>query len=74
MPARPTFVPLFQPPPAQQCGEPISPRDIVITGSCTWPRFKVLALVGGKAWLQDVDTGEDTITDQARCRKALGCV
>ena len=71
MPARPTLARFLEPPPAERRREPIAPMDIVVTGLCAWPRFKVVAVVGDKAWLQNLDTGEDAITDQARCRKTL---
>ena len=57
------------------CGPEISSQncvilrgDIVATGRCDWPRFNVVAVWDGKAWLRDVNTHDDCVVAADRCR------
>ena len=49
--------------------EEIRPGDIVRTGQNQFPHFEVIAVNGEKAWLRDVQSGEDHLAIVSRCRK-----
>lgn len=46
--------------------------DIVKTGPNDYPRFKVIALDGGRAWLRNVLTGDDAIVSLEECCWRVG--
>jgi hypothetical protein len=43
--------------------------DLVHTGDNTYPQWKVIAIDGDKAWVRNVQTCADGVTDLRRCRK-----
>jgi hypothetical protein len=47
--------------------DPIRVGDIVKTGPNDYPRFKVIALDGGRAWLRNVLTSDDAIVSLEEC-------
>ena len=49
--------------------EAILAGDIVRTGTNDFPRFKVVAVHGDKAWLRDVQTGANHLAPLLRCRR-----
>ena len=49
--------------------EEISPGDVVRTGENNHPKYQVLAVQAGKAWVRNLDNAVDAIVDAARCRK-----
>ena len=52
--------------------EDIQTGDMVRTGPNLFPHFSVMAVVGEKVWVRNLDTGADGITAIARCRKING--
>ncbi len=49
--------------------EEIRQGDVVSTGPNLYPKWDVLAVHGEKAWVRNVQTGQDGVTDLTRCRK-----
>lgn len=49
--------------------EEIRPGDRVRTGPNLYPFYDVLAVHGAKAWLRNVQTGQDGVTSLSRCRR-----
>ncbi|MGE5501384.1 MAG: hypothetical protein ACM3W4_05610 [Ignavibacteriales bacterium] len=47
--------------------ERVQVGDIVKTGPNDYPRFKVIALDSGRAWLRNVLTGDDAIVSLEEC-------
>jgi len=45
---------------------PIGLDDIVQTGDNSFPRYRVIAINGDRAWLRDVQYGSDEIVPMAR--------
>lgn len=43
--------------------------DVVITGNNDYPRYEVLALHDGRAWVRSTDHDWDAVVDQVRLRK-----
>lgn len=52
--------------------EDIIAGDLVRTGLNLCPQFEVIAVFGQKAWVRNVDNGEDHLALLSRCRKILG--
>ena len=52
--------------------EEIQMGDLVRTGPNHYPYFTVMAVVGDKAWVRNVQNGADGITSLDRCRKING--
>ena len=52
--------------------EDIQTGDLVRTGTNHFPHFTVMAVVGDKAWVRNVQNGADGITGLDRCRKING--
>jgi hypothetical protein len=51
--------------------EDIRAGDIVRTGPNLFPHFLVVAVSGDKAWVQNVQNGQDSIAGLSRCRKII---
>jgi hypothetical protein len=49
--------------------EEILPGDLVRTGPNAWPQFKVIAVDAEKAWVRDIQNGQDSLALIARCRR-----
>lgn len=49
----------------------IQPGDIVRTGANLFPHFKVIAVHGDVAWVQNVSSGADALLPVLRCHKVL---
>jgi hypothetical protein len=49
--------------------EDIQAGDLVSTGPNLFPRFLIVAVSDGKAWVRNVQGGLDSITDLDRCRR-----
>ena len=49
--------------------QPIRPGDICRHGANAFPRYRVIHVQDGKAWLRDVDTGADAVVDITACRQ-----
>lgn len=49
--------------------EAIAAGDLVRMGQNHFPRFQVVSVYGEKAWVRNVDSGEDHIALLDRCRK-----
>jgi hypothetical protein len=49
--------------------EEIRQGDLVRTSPNAFPQWEVLAVRGDKAWVLNVQTGQQGITDLARCRR-----
>ncbi|HYG25326.1 MAG TPA: hypothetical protein VD906_00305 [Caulobacteraceae bacterium] len=47
--------------------DPVRVGDIVKTGPNDYPRFKVVALDSGRAWLRNIVTGEDAVVSLEEC-------
>jgi hypothetical protein len=54
---------------AQERDEAIQTGDVVRTGTNTFPQWRVLAVHGDKAWVRNLQTHVDGVTDLFRCRK-----
>lgn len=52
--------------------EDIQTGDLVRAGPNHFPHFTVMAVVGDKAWVRNVQTGADGIASVDRCRKING--
>lgn len=52
--------------------EEIHSGDLVRMGQNLFPHFTVMAVVGDKAWVRNVQTGADGIAPADRCRKVNG--
>jgi len=52
--------------------EDIQTGDLVRTGPNLFPHFTVMAVIGDKAWVRNIETGADGITGLTRCRKING--
>lgn len=52
--------------------EDIQTGDLIRTGSNHFPQFTVMAVIGDKAWVRNVQNGADGITSLDRCRKING--
>ena len=50
---------------------PITVGDIVRTGDNSLPQYRVIALSGDRAWLRDVQYGNDEIVPLARIQNAI---
>jgi hypothetical protein len=48
--------------------EEIFPGDTVRMGQNLYPHFEVIAVNGDKAWVRNLQTGEDHLALTARCR------
>ena len=46
--------------------------DLVQTGGNLYPRYHVIAVAADRAWLRDVQYGEDHIVPIDRCQKIEG--
>lgn len=49
--------------------EPIHPGDLVRTGPNLHPQFHVIAVDADKAWVRNVQTGQDSLAFVNRCRR-----
>jgi hypothetical protein len=49
--------------------EDIQAGDLVRTGQNAFPHYEVIAIHGDKAWLRNVQNGQDAVTNLNRCRK-----
>ncbi len=49
--------------------EHIQVGDLVRTGPNLFPHFAVVAVSGDKAWVRNVQSGQDGLTPLKRCRK-----
>jgi hypothetical protein len=49
--------------------EDIQIGDLVRTGANAYPRFTVVALSNGTAWVRNVENGVDGFAPLGRCRK-----
>lgn len=47
--------------------EPVKVGDIVKTGPNDYPRFKVIAIDGDRAWLRNVISSDDAVVSLAEC-------
>jgi hypothetical protein len=56
----------------REYAEDIGPGDLVRTGSNLFPHFEVVAVHGDKAWVRNVQSGEDHLALLTRCRKING--
>jgi hypothetical protein len=52
-----------------ECDQTIVIGDVVHTGSNHFPQWRVIAIDGDKAWVRNVQTHADGVTDLRRCRK-----
>jgi hypothetical protein len=52
--------------------EDIQTGDLVRTGPNLFPHFTVMAVIGDKVWVRNIDNGVDGITGITRCRKING--
>ncbi len=52
--------------------EHIQAGDLVRTGGNSFPHFRVVAVAGDKAWVQNILTGLDGLTALSRCRRING--
>lgn len=52
--------------------EVIQAGDLVRTGLNLFPHYTVMAVVGDKAWVRNIQTGADGITLVSRCRRING--
>jgi hypothetical protein len=43
--------------------------DVVRTSANHYPHFSVIAINGEKVWVRNVETGQDSLTMLARCRR-----
>jgi hypothetical protein len=46
----------------------VAAGDFVRTSDNYYPHFAVIAIHGDKAWLRNVETGQDTLAPLERCR------
>jgi hypothetical protein len=46
--------------------------DLVHSGANTFPQWRVIAIDGDKAWVRNIQTHADGVTDITRCRKVEG--
>lgn len=51
---------------------PIEIGDLIRTSPNHYPRFRVIALSGGRVWIRDVQFGTDHVVAIYRCRKLDG--
>jgi len=49
--------------------EEIQPGDVVRTGANAFPQYTVIAVNGDKAWVRNVQNGQDGVTLLSRCRR-----
>ncbi len=54
---------------ARDYEELIQEGDLVRTGPNLYPHYSVIAVSGEKAWVRNVQTGLDGITNLIQCRK-----
>jgi hypothetical protein len=54
---------------AREEHEDINVGDLVRTSPNLFPHWRVIAIDGDKAWLRDVQTQSDGVTELIRCRK-----
>jgi hypothetical protein len=47
--------------------EPVQVGDVVKTGPNDYPRFKVIAIDGERAWLRNVISGDDAVVSLTDC-------
>jgi hypothetical protein len=52
--------------------EVLEAGDIVRTGANLFPHYEVIAVRDGKAWVRNLQSGEDGLAEVARCRKING--
>jgi hypothetical protein len=52
----------------------IQAGDLVRTGPNLFPHYRVVAVNGDMAWVRDVQTGRDGLTQLKRCRRINGPV
>lgn len=52
--------------------EEIAAGDLVRTGPNLFPHFTVIAVSGDKAWVRNVQTGQDGLAQLDRCRRING--
>ena len=45
--------------------------DVVVTGHSDWPRFTVVAVSEGKAWVRGVHSDDDSVVALERCRLVM---
>ncbi len=50
-------------------GEEIAVGDVVRMGANLTPHYIVVALAHGKAWVRNVQSGQDALAALSRCRK-----
>lgn len=48
---------------------PLQPGDLCHHGSNLLPTYRVIWIDDGKAWLRDVNTGQDAVVAIGRCHK-----
>ena len=48
--------------------EALQVGDVCVTGENSRPRFRVIALVEGRAWVRDVETAQDSVVLASHCR------
>jgi hypothetical protein len=48
--------------------------DLIRTGPNLYPHYNVIAIHGDKAWVRDVQTGMDGLTNLANCKRINGPV
>ncbi len=48
---------------------PIAPGDLVRTGTNSYPRYRVIATSGDRAWIQDAQDGTDHVVPVTRCHR-----
>lgn len=44
-----------------------TPGDLIRTGPNPYPRYRVVAVSGGKVWVRNMTTSADAVVDCARC-------
>lgn len=64
-----SYVDVFEIESRDEQQDQISVGDLVRTGPNLHPHFAVLAVHGDKAWLRNVQSGQDALTLLARCKK-----
>jgi hypothetical protein len=47
--------------------EALQVGSVCVTGENSRPRFRVIALVDDRAWIRDVETGQDSVVASGHC-------
>ena len=52
-----------------QAEEPVHAGDVVAAGANNYPRFRVIAVEGDRAWVRNEHTGRDDVVQVSRLRR-----